>query len=289
MYSVEGDFRGDDAITRGEAAKFVVQYAVMAGLEKNYTACDFTDLEGYDSTLVPFIMDACAYGLLKGSNGKFMPNDNITEDQAITVVIRSLEGFKDETMDPRYKEYFMRGQELGMISSETEASVAATKITRAKLGSRFYVAAQVDADTSLDAESEEELTNLLEETMNELFSEGTGEEEMMNASGTVVMNGYFEYDADDVATALASGQDVVLFFHATRCPLCQGTDTALIAETDFPENVTVFKVDYDTATDLKTKYDITSQHTFVQLNADMSAKATRQGSEDLDDIVSHLE
>ncbi|MDP2670153.1 MAG: thioredoxin family protein [bacterium] len=288
-YSVETDFRGQDAITRGEASKFVVQYAMTAGLEKNYTQCDFTDLEGYDETLVPFIMDACAYGLLKGSDGKFMPNENITEDQAITVVIRSLEGFKDETQEPRYAEYFARGKTLGMIDSETEASVAATKITRAKLGGRFYVAAQVDTDTILDSQNEEELTKLLEETMNELFNDDTGQSEQ-ETTQTTAMNGYFNYNADDLTTALDVGQDVVLFFYTTSCSsLCQTANTALVEETDFPDNVTIFRVDYDTATDLKSKYNVTSQHTFVQLNADMSAKATRQDSEDLADIISHLE
>lgn len=37
-----------------------------------------------------------------------MPNDNITEAQAITVVVRTLEGFKDETLDPWYKDYFAK-------------------------------------------------------------------------------------------------------------------------------------------------------------------------------------
>lgn len=60
-YDQEADFRGNDAITRGEAAKFIAQYAKEIGLEKTYTACEFTDLEGYDATLLPFIEEACAY------------------------------------------------------------------------------------------------------------------------------------------------------------------------------------------------------------------------------------
>ncbi|USN56138.1 MAG: S-layer homology domain-containing protein [Candidatus Peribacteria bacterium] len=83
------DFRGDDSITRGEAAKFVNQYAQVLGLEQNYTACTFDDIAEYDYTLVPHIYEACKFGLLKGSQGKFMPNGNVSPAQAITIVVKN--------------------------------------------------------------------------------------------------------------------------------------------------------------------------------------------------------
>ncbi len=61
---------------------------------------------------------------------------------------------------------------------------------------------------------------------------------------------------------------VVLFFSANWCPSCK------IAEKDIRQNITqlpsdliIIKVDYDKEKDLKTKYGVTYQDTFVQLDS----------------------
>lgn len=174
-----------------------------------------------------------------------------------------------------------------MIQSETEVSVDTTNVTRAKLGSRFYQATH-GTDDSLDAEDEKELTDILEETINELFNDEVTTGATSGTDTTMVTNGYGEYSVKAVEDALKAGNNVVLFFHATRCPICQATNDALTKETVFPKNLSVFKVDYDTQVDLKTTYQITTQHSFVQLNTDLTAKANRQGSINLTEIVAQL-
>jgi hypothetical protein len=77
-------------------------------------------------------------GLFKGSQGKFMPNNNITEAQALTVVVRSLYGKMDETMSPWYKGYFMKAKDIGLISNETISMVDTKNITRQKLATWLY-------------------------------------------------------------------------------------------------------------------------------------------------------
>lgn len=71
------------------------------------------------------------------------------------------------------------------------------------------------------------------------------------------------------ASALQDGHVKVLFFHAGWCPLCKGADTSLKgwygSDSTRPE-VTVYKVDYDTETDLKAQYGVTYQHTFVKVD-----------------------
>lgn len=62
------------------------------------------------------------------------------------------------------------------------------------------------------------------------------------------------------------GSKVVLFFHAPWCPDCRATDSSLTGS-GVPAGLAVVKVDYDTATELKQKYGITQQHTFVQIDA----------------------
>ena len=81
---------------------------------------------------------------------------------------------------------------------------------------------------------------------------------------------YADY-AKDMAMA-AKGAHVVLFFHAPWCPDCRATEQSLTTA-GVPDGLTVVKVDYDSMTDLKQKYGITQQHTFVQIDgAAMSVK-----------------
>lgn len=81
---------------------------------------------------------------------------------------------------------------------------------------------------------------------------------------------YISYSPQSFAAA--SDKRRVIFFHAIWCPSCK------VANTDFTENsnqipsdVLVFKTDYDFEKDLKKKYGITYQHTFVQIDADGNA------------------
>ncbi len=71
---------------------------------------------------------------------------------------------------------------------------------------------------------------------------------------------------------MRAGTKVVYFFHAAWCPDCRATEESLTKD-GVPDGLTVVKVDYDTATDLKAKYGITQQHTFVLIDKDgLSAK-----------------
>lgn len=85
---------------------------------------------------------------------------------------------------------------------------------------------------------------------------------------------YLDYSPEviEVAkTAQKSGRRVVLFFHANWCPFCIAADKnfkANIHTDEFPKNITLIKTDYDTQTELKKKYGVTYQHTFVQIDSD---------------------
>ncbi|GGI48661.1 thiol-disulfide isomerase/thioredoxin [Agromyces flavus] len=70
---------------------------------------------------------------------------------------------------------------------------------------------------------------------------------------------YVEYT--DGAIEATAGQKV-LFFHASWCPQCRTLDEELRA-LGAPDGLTVFKVDYDSRTDLRQKYGVTLQTTVV--------------------------
>ena len=69
----------------------------------------------------------------------------------------------------------------------------------------------------------------------------------------------------------------VYFFHASWCPICQGIDKEINADmSKIPAGVTVIKTDFDSSTELRQKYGVTTQYTFVQV--DNSGNETAQWS-----------
>lgn len=78
--------------------------------------------------------------------------------------------------------------------------------------------------------------------------------------------------------AYADGR-VVLFFHASWCPNCRLTEKNLTEDpASIPADLTVVKVDFDTETDLRAKYGITQQHTFVAVGPDGAERAKWTGT-----------
>ncbi len=80
---------------------------------------------------------------------------------------------------------------------------------------------------------------------------------------------YQPYSQAAVDEALAAGKKPVLFFHADWCPTCRAADADITSNIDvLPEDVVVFKTDFDSQSELKKEYEVVQQHSFVQLGAD---------------------
>lgn len=99
------------------------------------------------------------------------------------------------------------------------------------------------------------------------------EEAMMNNEGinanSALSTRYIDYTPENFTKAVANNGKSVLFFAALKwCPSCQAADRDFKAHFDkVPSDVTILKVDYDTAKDMKQKYAITMQDTFVQIDS----------------------
>lgn len=108
------------------------------------------------------------------------------------------------------------------------------------------------------------------------------DDSMMMTSGE-----YVDYDSSLLSRA--EHGNVVLFFHAKWCPTCKVLDTSLNQKlADFPKDLTILKVDYDTASELKKKYAITYQHTLVQVDAQGNVINKWNGGSDLNSILEKL-
>jgi len=81
---------------------------------------------------------------------------------------------------------------------------------------------------------------------------------------------YLDYDINKFADN--NGKKRILYFHADWCPTCRPLNIEFQQRGDeLPKDVVVFKVNYDKETQLKTKYAIPYQHTFVQVDENEDA------------------
>ena len=88
--------------------------------------------------------------------------------------------------------------------------------------------------------------------------------------------------------ALASANDhVVLFFHADWCPICRKIEKN-ISSSGVPDNLTILKINYDEATELKKKYGVASQSTLVQVNKEGEMIQKWTGTTQVADILARL-
>lgn len=84
----------------------------------------------------------------------------------------------------------------------------------------------------------------------------------MEASQNKIMGRYVEYSKEAFDNAVNKKR--VYFFHAKWCPTCKVANEEFIQNIDkIPNDIILFKTDYDTEKKLKTQYGITYQHTFV--------------------------
>ena len=77
--------------------------------------------------------------------------------------------------------------------------------------------------------------------------------------------------------------NTVLFFYAPWCPDCQKTDKS-IQQTGVSDDINIVKIDFDNANDLRKKYGVTQQHTFVLIGADGEEIKKWTGSFSAEDI-----
>lgn len=99
---------------------------------------------------------------------------------------------------------------------------------------------------------------------------------------------YKDYSSQTLQAEQAKGSKVVLFFHAPWCPFCKAADKAFLEKiSQIPTGVTVLKTDYDSEKELKQKYAITYQHTFVQIDS-AGNQVSKWSGGDVDNLVKYL-
>lgn len=146
----------------------------------------------------------------------------------------------------------------------------AAQVETVEVETQAQMAAKKEEETS---QSPEESTKMMKETMQD--TDTMKKDEMMWT--------YTEYSQNHIGMH----EKTVLFFHAPWCPSCKAADIG-IKKWDIPKNLAILKVDYDSSDELKQKYGVTYQHTFVQVDAEGNMIKKWAGGNTLQDILDEV-
>lgn len=99
---------------------------------------------------------------------------------------------------------------------------------------------------------------------------------------------YVDYTPQRFA-ALSEDDRAVLFFHAQWCSTCKMLNDDIVAnQANIPNGTTIFKVDFDQATELKQEHGVTIQHTLVAVDSNGSQIDKWAQSPSLDALLARL-
>lgn len=94
---------------------------------------------------------------------------------------------------------------------------------------------------------------------------------MQPASSEAKTPTYADFNQD----VLANGETKLLFFHAPWCPFCVKNNQNLLSlYGEGNASLSTYKIDYDTSDDLKRRYGIVTQDTFVLVDGNGTALKT---------------
>lgn len=137
------DYKPFEILLREQAAKVISLFANIYNFGNASgwiisNDCAFKDITDTDASLVPYVQQVCNLGVMQWSDGYFNPKGTINKSQFIAAIIRLFEGKKlDETTSPRWKNYFEKAQEMGMIGP-ADAVTFENPITRYEVALFLY-------------------------------------------------------------------------------------------------------------------------------------------------------
>ena len=149
-FNDETSFMADNALRRDEAAAFYVRFARdVLGMQPDETKQEclaFTDINEGHTDLTDEMIAACQLDLFKGSNWQFMPRAQLTNAQALAVLIRLLDGFKSEDGNHWASNYLASAKKMGLtvgLQADSDANLD-RQMTRGDIAKILEAAALIE-------------------------------------------------------------------------------------------------------------------------------------------------
>ncbi|MBI2012241.1 thioredoxin family protein [Candidatus Daviesbacteria bacterium] len=145
------------------------------------------------------------------------------------------------------------------------------------------------ASTRNSSNNQQTAQNTQQATVNNQGVQGVGEENTQNQDSSLSQR-FVAYSEENLKKATENNGKAVVFFHAGWCPMCAAAEKELKEKWgEVPQDVTILKTDYDTSSELKAKYGITMQDTWVQVDREgKEITKWNSGGEGLKTLLANL-
>lgn len=122
MFNTVKGFEPNTVLSREAAAKFFGVYAdqFLNKQESDSFTCNFSDKSEANQGLLSNIMQACRLWLFKWADGKYLPKSKLTNAQALTVLIKALDGEQASLWRwHRALPFYYKAREIGILENLT--------------------------------------------------------------------------------------------------------------------------------------------------------------------------
>ncbi len=196
--------------------------------------------------------------------------------------------------------YFLSGSENQAANQTTEVSqqgsadAQAEKLEMERMEKNEESAMEKQEGDSMEKmEKEDVMMKKEEDKMEKSSDEGvmikteTEAEVMIKEEPVSAGPGVFKaYSANAVASA---DGDIVIGFFADWCPSCRALKSDIGANASaIPSDLLILDANYDSETELKKRYGVTTQHTLVQVDKNGTLVKKWRGGNTLSSVVSQL-
>ena len=126
-YNTTEAFMPYQTITRAQVAKMLDKFATATNLTwiNNAGSCEFSDVAS-DSEYKDSITRVCQYWIMAWSKDKFSPDKTVSKAEFVAMLIRLFDGKTlDETLNPRWTDYYKRAIEIWLISAQDTVTFTA--------------------------------------------------------------------------------------------------------------------------------------------------------------------
>ena len=250
------DYRLDDTITRKEVMKIVMN---LSGKNVPDT-CNGTFSDVSNDWGCKYIETALSHGYI-ATNASFRPNDSITKAESMKLVLKARGIEKVQNTQAWQEDYMLTAYQNAIVA--TKYSDHNSRATRWWI---FEIAATPQ-------------WSVINPSSGSTSQSSTGNQDIKSVWS------YTDYSP----SLIGKTNTTILFFYAWWCPSCRSADANISGEDISATDITLLKTDYDSETELLKKYGVTSQHTFVQVDASGELIKKWSWSNSLADLQSKVE
>ena len=240
-------------VKREAAAKFFVNYAKKVFNKQADTTktCAFDDISEAQTWAIPYIVEACQMGLLKGANGKFLPKQELTKFQFLTVLARLVKN--DPSIEPMQAFDLMKQEGVTKEVSFQDTVRPLTRIELAILLKRATAKYATEEEEGEDVNIGDILGSILEDETEE--GEEAAEEGEEVAEEEAQQDSQEEEEAEEAEDEVIEGLEDELVVSVN--PDTQ--DSIIVSKT--AKFVKILKVDFSAGSK-----DVTINNVVVKLN-----------------------